>query len=65
MSHRKKISFLAQNWARTVEINMLILSNLLIFRNFDLRHENGSNSVIFGPIHIISFVNKNWQTILG
>ena len=65
MSLEKKISFLAQNWARTVEINMLILSKLLIFRNFDLRHENGSNSVIFGPIHIISFVYKNWQTILG
>ena len=33
-------------------------SELLIFRNFDLRHENSSNSVIF-------FAYENWQSLLG
>ena len=36
-----------------------------IFKNFDLVHENGSNSVIFGPIHLISFAYGHWQAVLG
>ena len=27
----------------------------VVFKNFDLVHENGPNSVIFGSIHLISF----------
>ena len=30
---------------------IVILAKWLIFRNFNLRHENGSHSHIFGPIH--------------
>ena len=33
--------------------------------NFDLVHKNGSNSVIFGPIHLISFANWYWQAVLS
>ena len=51
-----------QNWARTADmkisakkLKIAILLERLVFKNFDLLHENGSNSVIFGPIHLISF----------
>ena len=51
-----------QNWARTAEMKIsakkskiAILRERLVFKNFDLLHENGSNSVIFGRIHLISF----------
>ena len=44
-----------QNWARTVEIKIFaktskiaILRERLVFKNFDLLHENGPNSVILG-----------------
>jgi len=33
--------------------------------NFDLVHENGSNSVIFGPIHLIFFAYGHWYAVLG
>ena len=34
------------------------------FKYFYL-HENGSNSVVFGPIHRISFAHGHWQAVLG
>ena len=42
-----------------------ISRNSRIFTNFDLVHENGSSSVIFGPIHLISFAYGHWQAVLG
>ena len=51
-----------QNWARTTEmkisfkmLKIAILRETPVFKNFDLPHENGSNSVIFG----------HWQANLG
>ena len=35
--------------------------NSWFLRNFYLRHKNGSNLVIFGPIHLISFAYEHWQ----
>ena len=42
-----------------------ISRNSRIFTNFDLVHENGSSSVIFGPIHLISFAYGHWQAVLS
>ena len=51
-----------KNWARTEEMKIsakttkiAIPLERLVFKNFDLIHENGSNSVIFGRIHLIYF----------
>ena len=51
-----------QNWARTAQmkisakmLKIAILHKRLVFKNFDLLHENSSNSIIVGRIHIISF----------
>ena len=62
LGSKKKLGQSPQNWARTVEIKIsakmskiVILAKWLIFRNFDLRHKNGSHSLIFGPIYLISF----------
>ena len=35
------------------------------FKNFCLLHKNGSNSVIFGPIHLLSFAYWHWQAVLS
>ena len=49
-----------QKLARTTEIKIsaktskiAILRERLVFKNFDLLQRNGSNSVIFGRIHLI------------
>ena len=44
-----------QNFCQNVENR--VLREMQIFKNFDLVHENGSNSVFFGPIHLISFAS--------
>ena len=66
LGSRKKWGQSPQNWARTVEIKIsakmskiAISRNLRIFANFDLVHGNGSSSVIFGPIHHISFAYEH------
>ena len=46
-------------------LKIAILRKSLVFKNFDLLHENSSNSVIFGRIHLISFAYGHWQAILG
>ena len=52
-----------QNFRQKVENR--VLREMQICKNFDLVHENGSNTVIFGPIHLISFAYGHWQAVLG
>ena len=72
LGSKKKWGQSPENWDRTVEIKMsakmskiVILAKWLIFRNFDLRHQNGSHSHIFRPIYLISFAYDKRQPILG
>ena len=58
----KKFGTIPENWPQSAEIKIFakmskiaILRERLVFKNLDLLHENGSNSVIFGRIHLISF----------
>merc|ERR1711873_379419 len=64
-SRKKKWGQSPQNWARTVESKFQPkCRKSRFFTNFDLVHENGSSSVIFGPIHLISFAFVHW-TLIG
>ena len=72
LDSRKKMGSIAPKLGpyRRIKISakmskIAISRNSRIFTKFDLVHENGSSSVIFGTIHLISFANGHWQAILG